>query len=271
MIEYAPTRYHDESRSAGTLIDKFLHYIKDNVIDNTEGKRYLCFDDNEISVGPNMRSLKLVVSTLINEPTFNTAEQQDAAEAIEKLLDVVPVFKFCMYRFFFQQTCTQCPHMSDPHHGLDRILRVPIPQNSGIMFDMKSAIMDTLMGRDESDIQCPGCGHQTVSNKMTLSSVPDFFIVQLLLFDRNLRKLTNICHPLLDINISSVQSQHRYKLHCIIEHRGTTITRGHYVCYFFKNDQWHCANDRHIKSGIKADDLPSQPYISVYKKISTQS
>ena len=271
MIEYAPTRYHDESRSAGTLIDKFLHYIKDNVIDNTEGKRYLCFDDNEISVGPNMRSLKLVVSTLINEPTFNTAEQQDAAEAIEKLLDVVPVFKFCMYRFFFQQTCTQCPHMSDPHHGLERILRVPIPQNSGIMFDMKSAIMDTLMGRDESDIQCPGCGHQTVSNKMTLSSVPDFFIVQLLLFDRNLRKLTNICHPLLDINISSVQSQHRYKLHCIIEHRGTTITRGHYVCYFFKNDQWHCANDRHIKSGIKADDLPSQPYISVYKKISTQS
>ena len=72
---------------------------------------------------------------------------------------------------FFQQTCTQCPHICDPHHDLGRILRVPIPPNSGIMFDMKSAIMDTLIGRDESDIQCPGCGHQSVSNKMTLPSI----------------------------------------------------------------------------------------------------
>ena len=43
-----------------------------------------------------MHSLKLIVST--NKPTFNAAEQQDEAEAIEKLLDVVTVFKFCMYR-----------------------------------------------------------------------------------------------------------------------------------------------------------------------------
>ena len=178
MIENTQKRYQNESRSARTLIEKFLLYIKDNVIANTGRKHYLCFDENNISIGPNIHSLKWTVSSLTNTPTFNTAIQQDAAEAIEKLLDVVPLFQFCMYRYFFQQTCSQCPHTSDHRDTLDRILRVHIPENTDMEFDMERAIMDTLMGRQDSQIQCPECGHQTVSTKMTLLTVPDFLIVQ---------------------------------------------------------------------------------------------
>merc|ERR1711873_194465 len=51
----------------------------------------------------------------------------------------------------------------------------------------------------------------------------------------------------------------------IIEHIGPNLHCGHYISYFKKNNTWYCANDKVITM-IGTEDLPSQPYINIYKE-----
>ena len=101
---------------------------------------------------------------------------------------------------------------------------------------------------------------------MTLKTLPPFILIHLILFNNNLQKLDNITIPQKEIQLSSSHSQNTYELHCIIEHIGPTMEQGHYVCYFLKNDKWFRASDNDIQH-IGEGDLPTQPYVSVYKKI----
>ena len=188
----------------------------------------------------------------------------DAEEAVTGILDVVPHFAFCKFQYDMQRACSQCPYTSDTQSCLARVLRVAIPDNSPI-FDVKKSINDTILESRVTDMVCPRCNRETVSEKLTMTTLPPFLIIQLLFFNNNLEKLDNITVPENEIQVSSSQSQTTYRLHCIIEHIGPTMGVGHYVCYFLKNDKWFCANDRRVQQ-VDDGHLPTQPYISVYKK-----
>ena len=58
----------------------------------------------------------------------------------------------------------------------------------------------------------------------------------------------------------------KYKLQCIIEHRGPSVQNGHYVSYLkISDDAWYEANDTSI-TAKRTQDLPIQPYICIYKE-----
>merc|ERR1712208_93985 len=78
-------------------------------------------------------------------------------------------------------------------------------------------------------------------------------------------KLKSKCIPLQNLDININGQTKKYELHYIIEHIGSNLHSGHYKSYFKKNNTWYCANDR-IITRIETQELPSQPYINIYKE-----
>ena len=74
-----------------------------------------------------------------------------------------------------------------------------------------------------------------------------------------------MCTPLQNLEVNVCDVQPIYQLQCIIEHVGTGIRSGHYVSYFKTNDMWYRASDEDV-SRISTENLPKQPYISIYKQ-----
>ena len=265
MIEHAPEYHYVENvRDVDLLVGAFIHYIKEHIVNNL-GRNILCVDDKEISIRGEMISLKYVVGKLLKDDAFNTDRQHDVHEALIGIIDVVPHFIFCKYEYHMERTCSQCSFTSGTIDSLDHILSVSVPNNSFIHFEMQKAINDTILESRETDMICRGCNRETISEKMTLKTLPQFLIIHLILFNNNLQKLENITIPPKEIQLRSSHSQNTYELHCIIEHIGPTMEQGHYVCYFLKNDKWFRASDN-IVQHIGESDLPTQPYVSVYKK-----
>ena len=74
-----------------------------------------------------------------------------------------------------------------------------------------------------------------------------------------------MCSPLQNLEVNVCDVQQIYQLQCIIEHVGSDIGNGYYVSYFKTNDMWYCASDEDV-SRISTENLPKQPYISLYKQ-----
>ena len=92
------------------------------------------------------------------------------------------------------------------------------------------------------------------------------WMLQLLLFDANGRKLKGTCVPLENLEITVGGVHKKYELQCIIEHRGRRVQSGHYVSYFKISDgTWYEADDEIITQKW-TDQLPKQPYICIYKE-----
>ena len=72
----------------------------------------------------------------------------------------------------------------------------------------------------------------------------------------------------LDINVNGETK--KYELQYIIEHIGFNYNSGHYKSYFKKNNTWYCANDT-IITRIETQQLPTQPYINIYKEADSVS
>merc|ERR1712082_189482 len=90
-------------------------------------------------------------------------------------------------------------------------------------------------------------------------------IIQVNLIDDYGRKLNSKCIPLQNLDININGQTKKYELHYIIEHIGSNYNSGHYISYFKKNNTWYCANDT-IITRIETQELPSQPYINIYKE-----
>merc|ERR1711962_889552 len=90
-------------------------------------------------------------------------------------------------------------------------------------------------------------------------------IIQLNFVDNFGSKLKSKCIPLQNLYININGQTKKYELHYIIEHIGPNLHSGHYKSYFKKNNIWYCANDT-IISRIETENLPSQPYINIYKE-----
>ena len=58
---------------------------------------------------------------------------------------------------------------------------------------------------------------------------------------------------------------HRYKLTCIVEHRGEEYATGHYITYVRLDDNWLEVNDS-VLNYVNAAQLTWQPYIMIYHK-----
>merc|ERR1719481_453073 len=90
-------------------------------------------------------------------------------------------------------------------------------------------------------------------------------IIQINFIDNYGSKLQSQCIPLPNLDINMNGETKKYELQCIIEHIGFNYNSGHYKSYFKKNNTWYCANDT-IITRIETQQLPTQPYINIYKE-----
>ena len=276
---HAVPNLHMYQKSTNVMVDGFLQYLK-NIITMKKGG-LLCVDDMTVHVPGlhHLLSVKSLFSTLIHDSDFASRMQQDASEALTRILDVfqeenttVAPFSFCEYEFFYHHTCRRCPeiHTTDAVKG--NMLRVAVPEREDdhMPFDMGHAVHLTLQEHTiDNDRLCTGCNMPGVLERINFTILNTFLIVQILLFERVnnvMLKKTNTCSPLLHLEINTMDALHKFQLECIIEHVGEDMRSGHYKCYFLKNGMWYLGNDSYV-TPISIEELPNQPYLCIYKKI----
>ena len=96
---------------------------------------------------------------------------------------------------------------------------------------------------------CPSgaciCINRPVSNEKQLIQVPDFLLVKLLRYDPQGRKNSVYVESLNDFNFEGTDFS--YKLTCIVDHIGHTLSSGHWIMHTKSNDRWTTCNDNSIR------------------------
>ena len=257
------------------LGQSFANYIRDVVIPMKGGK--LCVNDKNVFVEgePYALSIKRIVSLILTESdSFDTHRQQDAVEPLEPLLVKVPGPSFYMFDFVITRTCKNqnCGYTfrDDRSQNETGILHVPIPATCPMQFDLKDALKYVFEG-DPSlrhELRCDSCHRRSIQEGQILTSAPEFLILHLVRFTSDLQKLTQECIPLQEIDIpvyGDTHVVHRYKLTCIVEHRGEEYAAGHYVTYVRLHDSWLEVDDSDLYY-VNAHQLTWQPYILIYHR-----
>lgn len=267
-------------KSSNPMIDSLLLFINNMIEMKNGGTLFVDNVDVHVEGEINLMSIKFLFSKVINDPDFDSAQQQDASEGLGRILDafqeeeptrrtVLP-FSFSKFEYLYRWSCSHCLLSYNSNPVKENILKVPVPEREDLttLFDMKTAIMSTL--HDEKllgpDRKCRGCNLSGMYERMLTTLVNDFLIVQLLFFDSDLNKKSDSCIPTQEFTCTALDTEHILQLQCIIEHRGSSIRSGHYVCYFKQDEHWYLASDLYV-SRVSVDKLPKQPYISIYKKI----
>ena len=268
-------------QSSYPMMSGFLIYLQ-NLI-NINCSVILSVDDESVHIPgqQDLLSLKHVFSILIGDPAFRSSHQQDAGEALSRILDALQSeevnqhanfpLTISNYEIQYRYTCSRCPQVEYSYPAVDNILRIPVPEkevNSQFPnFDMEDALMNVLTNEHLVEEKvCTGCDMPGVLQRLIMTTSNEFLVIQLLFFDNQQNKISASCTPLerLEVNVSGLVIQ--YELQFIIEHHGNRAKSGHYICCFKMQNMWHRANDLQINT-IDPDNLPKQPYICIYKKM----
>ena len=89
------------------------------------------------------------------------------------------------------------------------------------------------------------CIIRPLSNEKQLIQVPEFLLVKLLRYDPQGRKNSVYVDSLNDFNFQGTDFS--YKLTCIVDHIGHTLTSGHWIMHKKTNDSWTTCNDNSIR------------------------
>merc|ERR1712243_220886 len=172
-------------------------------------------------------------------------------------------FRFCKFSWREKKRCLNCSEVEDLPINEGNILAVRAPESGH--FDMNQAVTSKLQEEDERNIRCGNCGNIGVNYRTQYIGTQKVMIIKVSFIDDDGRKLNSKCIPLQNLDININGQTKKYELHYIIEHIGSNYKHGHYKSYFKKNNTWYCANDR-IITRIETEDLPSQPFINIYKE-----
>merc|ERR1711867_131353 len=220
-------------------------------------------------------SVKQLFSKMIRNDDFNSDRQQDAGEGLLLILEFIQElgstemnfinqFTFCYFSWRQTKTCLNCHEVEELSINEGNIVQVYAPRTG--FFDIKQEVTSKLQDENEQNMQCESCLNVGVRYRTQYIRTQKVMIIQLNFIDNYGSKLKSKCIPLhnLDININGQTK--KYELHYIIEHIGSNYKSGHYMSYFKKNKTWYCANDRSITT-IETQNLPTQPYINIYKEV----
>merc|ERR1711873_1499 len=268
MVEWMPN-YSYQSDDA--MINALINYLEDMTIINN--RRTLDVNSMDIHLEQNSEplSVKQLFSTMINDNDFNTNRQRDAGEGFLLILQALVAmesnfinpFRFCKFSWREKKICLNCPEVEDLPINEGNILSVGAPESGH--FDMNQAVTSKLQEEDERNIHCGNCGNIGVNYRTQYIGTQKVMIIQVNFIDDYGRKLNSKCIPLQNLDININGQTKKYELHYIIEHIGSNYKSGHYISYFKKNNTWYCANDT-IITRIETQELPSQPYINIYKE-----
>merc|ERR1712115_185476 len=272
MVEWIPN-YSYQSQVA--MINALINYVKDMTYINNG--RTLDVHSRDIHLEQNSQplSVKELFSTMIRNNEFNSDRQQDAGEGLLLILqfiqalgstemNVIIPFRFCNFYWRETKRCLKCREVEDLAINEGNIVQVGAPETGH--FDMNQAVTSKLQEENERYMHCENCGNIGVNYRTQYIGTQKVMIIQVNFIDDYGRKLNSKCIPLQNLDININGQTKKYELHYIIEHIGSNYKSGHYMSYFKKNNTWYCANDRSITT-IETQNLPTQPYINIYKEV----
>jgi len=220
-------------------------------------------------------SVKQLFSTMIRNDDFNSNRQQDAGEGLLLILQFIQAlgstemnfinpFRFCYFYWRETKRCLKCREVEDLAINEGNIVQVGAPETGH--FDMNQDVTSKLQEENERNMHCGICGNIGVNYRTQYIGTQNVMIIQVNFIDDYGTKLNSKCIPLQNLDININGQTKKYELHYIIEHIGSNYKSGHYMSYFKKNKTWYCANDRSITT-IETQNLPTQPYINIYKEV----
>merc|ERR1712208_204171 len=256
------------------MINALINYLKDMTIMNNGRTLDVNSRDIHLEQNSDPLSVKELFSTMTRKEEFNSNRQQDAGEGLILILQFIQAlgsmernfinpFRFCNFYWREQKRCLNCPEVEDLPINQENIVQVYAPKTGH--FDMNQFVTSKLQEENERNIQCGNCGNFGINYSTQYIETQKVMIIQLNFMDEYGTKLKSKCIPLQNLDININGQTKKYELHYIIEHIGSNLHSGHYISYFKKNNTWYCANDRSI-TRIETQDLPSQPYINIYKE-----
>ena len=97
---------------------------------------------------------------------------------------------------------------------------------------------------------------------------PQVLLLTVARFNAGLHKLTHFVKFPLQLTTEHIPAENgqllSYQLRGLIEHVGPSFANGHYVCYFFTEDNWYKADDSVITTASWQIVSGVQAYILLY-------
>jgi len=250
----------------------------------------------------NPRDIKKLLGRFDKESSvlFHNNDQQDAHEAIVKILDIVhmsssynetnfndygkidteikqrsfdswkknsEVFGFSFItRFFGGQfktliSCTDCDYRSTSFDNFNNI-NLPIKGE-----DVIDCLSDFIKPEDMPDAKCEKCAKRGLTKTTTIWKFPLTLILNIKRFafdsDGTTRKVGQLLKMDKHLKICSSKHVYNYSLTSVVYHHGRSPNTGHYNTDILKNDSWYKLDDEHTMP-IELPDFSSNCYILVY-------
>lgn len=230
----------------GNKKSNIITYILQTIYKNYKSK-------NLPIVNENIRYIRDMFANSKNER--NKTRQQDVVEFLRYILMNQNMTKY--FQFVLNQAVT-C--------GVSNINRPKAYKGDYETIHMLPNLENTFEGIE--DVYLDRC--QTIQHKGKANNAIKYYyiepgqnqkylIVQLKIFNNKLQKINkNIIYEQ-----SMKYKNKNFELVGIIEHRGNTIQRGHYVSYIKTGNTWTLADDTAVTKNVQS--LTKQPYVLFYK------
>ena len=106
------------------------------------------------------------------------------------------------------------------------------------------------------------------AKKLTVIKAPQVLLLNIARFSAGLHKLTHFVKFPLQLTTEHISSENgsllSYRLRGLIEHVGPSFANGHYISYFFTEENWYKANDSVITRVSWQIVSDVQAYILLY-------
>ena len=220
-------------------------------------------------------SFKQIFSLLVQRNEYATTAQQDPMEGLDLLLGVSRHFRYFAFREMHTYACPMCGLQIHDVNGpeVTNILRLPVHNDHAI--HLGESIKQYFSPKPMTESNCPNnqCPSQNRTSTYVITKAPTFLIIQLLIFDRRLRKKNITCTDFMFIEIPVSEYSHgnisnkkleKYSLEGIVEHYGNSIGEGHYISFIKEQQKWFKCDDSTI---TERRVLTEKPYFLVYRKV----
>ena len=216
----------------------------------TEIRKYLSagtYDLNERCHARRRRTIKqlmLITMGILSPGDLN--KQYDAAQCMQKLLEIAKDLSFLWHYQVEKLTCDDCGE-SNEREVPNSVVPIQISdliQNN--KFNAVEAIKNCLEST-ERDIEriCP-CGGPSATKSVTLPRPPNFLIIQFKRWSINLEKISAEAEPFSSVEINTHQGLSKYEVIGSVEHVGVQQKQGHYVAYVRVSQNWYQCDDERI-------------------------
>ena len=218
---------------------------------------------------PNMTVKKLVLEAMGIFSRAQLNAQQDTAQGLQAILNMVPGFTFLWHKTRESLQCTNCGAVT-ASEVYNSFALVDIPDRSNTRPFSVTQCIQRHFTAAEAGIErlCVHCDGNVATKSTTLPQAPHFIMVQLKRFAQSragrLYKIGTDAIPFSELDIQTKEGPSTYEVVGSINHEGIEMSHGHYKAFIAHGSQWYLCDDQTITAIDSIENHPSQPTQSAY-------